>query len=248
MKLLSIDIENSPHLVYTYNLWGNNMYIAPDMVVERSRILCFAAKWIGEGTEPMFFSEYHNGRPNMLSEFWNLLNEADALVHFNGNRFDETKINKELLVQGYDPPSPFKHIDLYTVVKKNFDFAYKRLDQVAAELGLGRKVKHSGISLWKRCLAGDPEAWEKMREYNVQDVVLNEELFDVLKPWISTLPSVGAAEGKDVCPACGNVNLTKEGFALTKTGKYQRYRCNSCGTWLKSSRRVAGTKIVQETR
>jgi len=249
VKLLSVDIENSPHLVWTYKLWGSNMYIAPDMVVQQSQIMCFAAKWIGENSEPMFFSTYHNGYAGMVSEAWNLFNEADALVHFNGDRFDDPKVKKELLVSGYDPPSPYKGIDLYTVVKRNFDFPYKRLDQVCKALGIGGKIG-SHKANWKQCLENDPEAWERMKEYNIQDAILNEQVFNIVKPWIggSVIPSVALEKGLEMACRCGSTNLTKEGFRQTLKGKFQRYRCSACGTWLTAGKSVQRIDLAPEPR
>lgn len=249
MKLLSIDIENSPHLVWTYKLWGNNVYIPPSMVVQESQIMCFAAKWIGENTEAMFYSTYHNGYGGMMSAAWDLMNEADGLVYFNGDRFDGPKIKKSLLVAGFDPPSPYKGIDLYTVIKRQFDFPYKRLDEVAKALGLeGKKGKHGDN--WRACLENDPEAWERERIYNIQDVVLNEQVFNIIKPWIggSTIPSVALETGLGMACRCGSTNLTKEGFRQTLKGKFQRFRCSSCGTWLTSGKSVAKVDLAPEPR
>lgn len=249
MKILSIDIENSPHLIWSYNLWSKNFYTSPDMVVEYSKIMCFAGKWVGENSEPMFYSTYHNGKGGMLQAFWNLMNEADALLYYNGDRFDRPKINKELLVAGYDPPSPSKGIDLYTVIKRHFDFPYKRLDQVAKALGLeGKKGSHAAN--WKLCLQDDPEAWERMKLYNIQDVVLNEQLFNIVKPWIggSAIPSVAVDNGATMTCRCGSTDLTKEGFRQTLTGKFQRYCCNTCHTWLTGGSAIAKSDLRPETR
>ena len=249
LKLLSIDIENSPHKIWTYNLWSKSFYTPPDMVIEQSKIMCFACKWIGENSEPEFFSTYHNGQGGMLNAMWNLMNEADGLVYFNGDRFDGPKMKKELLVAGYDPPSPYKGIDLYTVIKRQFDFPYKRLDQVAKALGLQGKIG-SHKAVWKKCLENDPEAWEAMKVYNVQDVVLNEQVFNVIKPWIggSVIPSVALENGQNMTCRCGSTNLTREGFRQTLKGKFQRYRCAACGTWLTSGKSVAKVDLAPEPR
>jgi len=249
MRLLSIDIENSPHKVWTYKLWGNNIYIAPNMVIEESKIMCFAGKWIGENSEPMFFSTYHNGYGGMMEAAWNLLHEADGLVYYNGDRFDRPKLHKALLVQGYDPPSPSKGIDLYTIIKRQFDFPYKRLDEVAKALGLTGKIG-SHAAVWRKCLEDDPQAWEDMKTYNIQDAVLNEQLFNIVKPWIggSALPSVALDDGLSSACRCGSKNLTKEGFRQTLKGKFQRFRCNACGTWLTSGKAVGRVDLAAEPR
>lgn len=216
------------------------------MVVKQSQIMCFAGKWVNENSDPMFYSTYHNGYGGMMDAAWNLLNEADGLVYFNGDRFDRPKIQKELLVAGFDPPSPSTGIDLYSIVKKNFDFPYKRLDQVCKALGIGGKLGSHGAN-WRGCLENDPEAWEREKEYNIQDAILNEKLFNIVKPWVSTLPSVAVENGIDAC-VCGSESLTKEGFRFTRTGKYQRYRCRACGTWLTGNKRITHSAIAPVPR
>ena len=228
---------------------GSENVHRPDMVVKQSAIMCFAATWINEPSEPMFFSTYHNGHGGMLSAMWELMNEADGLVYFNGDRFDGPKMKKELLVAGYDPPSPYKGIDLYTVIKRQFDFPYKRLDQVAKALGLQGKIG-SHKDNWKQCLENDPEAWERMKIYNIQDVVLNEQVFNVIKPWIggSVIPSVALENGQNMTCRCGSMNLTKEGFRQTLKGLFQRYRCRACGTWLTAGKSVSRIDLAPEPR
>ena len=45
-KVLVIDIETSPNVVYAWGLWDQNIGIS--QVIEPSRVLCFAAKWVGQ--------------------------------------------------------------------------------------------------------------------------------------------------------------------------------------------------------
>ena len=208
-------------------------------------MICFAAKWVGSDDEPVFFSDFHHGHGVMVSIAAQLLEEADAILTYNGDYFDEPRINREILAAGVNPPSPYKRIDLYKVVKKRFAFPSGKLDYVCRELGIGAKTEHSGFDLWKRCMSDDPQAWSLMREYNMNDVALNERLYFRLLPWIPGLPSYGAESGSDVCPACGSDQLVRQGHAYTKTGRYQRYTCSSCHTWSRASRRDAHTEIVQ---
>lgn len=246
MRILTIDIETRPNLAYIWDLFGKNMSVSNDKLVETSQMICFAAKWL-DADETMFFSDHHNGHAEMLGAVWSLLNEADAVVTYNGDRFDNPRINRELISWEFWPPSPYKSVDLYKVVRKRFAFPSGKLDFVAQELGLGKKVQHDGFQLWKDCMADNPEAWDKMREYNIHDVVLTEELFRVMLPWIPGLPSYGAYQGMDTCPGCGGDALRKEGHAYTRTGRYQRYVCRDCGVWSRATRRDSGTQITQVT-
>src|SRR5207253_3872004 len=103
------------------------------------------------------------GRERMIKEIWKLIDEADAVVHYNGQKFDIPHINTEFIRQGLGPPSPFHHIDLCKIVKKTFLFPSAKLKYVAKELGLPGKVEHDGFPLWVRCIEGDKKAWARMR-------------------------------------------------------------------------------------
>ncbi len=249
MKILSIDIETMPNLVYAWQMYGRgNDFIPTERLVEPTEMTCFSAKWVEtktDDTEPQFYSTYTHGRGGMMRAAFDLLDEADVLLHYNGTTFDEPKMNRELLVDGFWPPSPYKRIDLYRVVKTRFDFPSNKLNYVCKELGIGQKVEHNGFELWKQCMANDREAWAKMEEYNKQDVVLNEKLYRVMLPWIPNIPSYGSDTGEDCCPSCGSYDLVRQGFAYTKTGCFQRFTCSDCHSWSRSSHRLDHTEIVQ---
>lgn len=250
MHILSIDVENTPNLAYVWSLFHNDI-ITMDKLMNAKRVFCFAAKWMGDDVpdgmdnEPLFYSDYHNGHRGMVGVMQSLLHQADAVVYYNGDRFDRPLMNREMIHEKLVPPSPYKRVDMYKVIRSEFDFPSGKLDYVAQELGLGRKVEHEGFELWTKCMAGDSQAWAKMREYNIGDVVLVEKLYYHFLPWIPALPSFGAMTGENVCPGCGNANLIKEGFAYTRTGKYQRYSCHVCGTWSRDTRRCEGTQRTQ---
>jgi hypothetical protein len=253
MHILSLDVETSPNLAYVWSLFHNDV-ITPDKIVEAKRVMCFAGKWLGDdiptpyawtGNIPLFFSDFHNGHRVMVNIMHDMLDEADAVVYYNGDRFDRPLCNREMITENMTPPSPYKRVDLYKVVRSEFDFPSGKLDYVVQELGLGRKVEHEGFELWTKCMNGDPEAWDKMKEYNIGDVELNAVVFDHFLPWIPGLPSYGAYTGLNVCPGCGSDSLVKEGFAYTRTGKYQRYSCHVCGTWSRDTRRMSGTQRTQ---
>lgn len=241
MKILAIDIETSPNLAYVWGLWDQNVSL--NQLVETGEIICWAAKWIGD--EGIIFHSTHSGtKKKMVKEAWKLLDEADVVIHFNGKRFDIPWLNREFLEQKLPPPSPYKQIDLMTVAKQ-FKFPSYKMAYVTERLGLQGKIKHEGFDLWVKCMAGDSDAWSKMEEYNVRDVIELEELYAVLKPWIKSHPSWGAFTGKDVCPKCMSEDLKPRGWAYTTQGRYRRLICGSCGTWTRSTTGGETTKIVQ---
>ena len=85
MKILLLDIETSPMTAYVWGIWDQN--ISPNHIIDSSEILCWAAKWLGE--KEIMFDSVHNSKPKkMLKGIYDLLNDADAVIHYNGTKFD----------------------------------------------------------------------------------------------------------------------------------------------------------------
>ena len=235
MKILLLDIESSPNVAHVWGIWQQNVGL--NQLMESSYVLCYAAKWLGE--DEMFFDSVHISKPKkMLKGIHALLNEADAVIHYNGTKFDIPTLNKEFLLHRYAPPSPYKQIDLLRVVRSNFRFPSNKLDYVAQRLGLGKKHAHEGHELWVKCMNGDKDAWGRMEEYNIQDVILLESLYNSLLPWIKNHPNQNLFSENQVCPTCASTQLHKRGTAVSSTGTYQRYQCRSCGAWSQGTKAV----------
>lgn len=242
MRLLTLDIETRPNLADVWGLWQQNVAIV--QLRESAEMICFAAKWHGE-REILFYSQHHDGKAAMVEAAHKLVSDADAVIHFNGRRFDIPHLNREFLMAGKLPPAPFKQIDLFSTVKAKFKFPSYKLDYVAQQLGLGGKTKHEGHELWVKCMAGDPAAWERMKRYNKQDVRLTEKLYDRLLPWIPNHPSYAALTGQRACPGCGGTNLHSRGFSLTNQGRFPRMLCADCGRWSQLTGAVSRVDIKQ---
>lgn len=228
MKILHLDIETAPNMVYCWGLYDQN--IAINQIVEPGYTLCWSAKWHGE-RKMHFSSLYRDGHSVMVQKIFDLLEEADAVVHYNGTRFDIPTLNKEFVLEGLVPPSSYKEIDLLRVARQRFKFPSNKLDYIAKELGLGSKTKHLGMDLWRGCMAEEAASWRIMERYNKQDVNLLEKLYLKLRPWIKNHPNQGlyVNSKNPVCRNCGSDDLIRKGFEYLMVGKYQRFRCNSCG-------------------
>jgi DNA polymerase elongation subunit (family B) len=229
MKILHLDIETAPNQVFSWGLWKQN--IAINQIIEPGYTLCWAANW--EGSKEVFFNSVHQSdEADMLNEIWHLLDAADAVVHYNGTRFDIPTLNREFIRMGWEPPAPFHQIDLLRIVRQRFKFPSNKLDYVAQALGLGGKEKHIGMALWIGCMEGDKKSWKDMESYNVQDVRLLPQLYRVLLPWIKNHPNhaLYTDETRPVCTNCGSTSIKKNGVEHTKTLTYQRYKCNDCLT------------------
>lgn len=240
-KMLLLDIETSPSVAYTFDMWQTN--ISADKLIQPSQILCWAAKWYGK--KKMFFrSVHHDGKEKMLEDIYKLVDQADILTHYNGKRFDIPHLKREWLLAGMTPPSPYKQIDLYQTVKSQFKFTHNSLGNVCVQLGLQTKIAHEGFDMWPRCMAGDADAWAMMKAYNINDVAIMEPLYNRLRPWVPSHPSIAALTGTNVCPACGSTELEPKGTTITTVGRFVTLLCSDCGKWSRVNKRELGVGVT----
>lgn len=228
-RVLTLDIETSPALVYTFDL--RNDYISPDNIVEPSRVLCFAAKW-SDG-KVMLFSEWQHGRKQMIAEAWRLLDEADIVVGYNHVRFDIPHLQREMLQLGYRPPRAWVDIDLLPVMRRRFRWMSNKLGYVIDQLGLDRKMDAGGFATWRGVLDGDPKAQARMGQYCKHDTVITSELYAFLEPWLAA-PHAGLYTGRmHACAVCGSERLVPDGVSRTKVSAWLRLACADCGASLR---------------
>lgn len=231
-RLLFIDIEWEPATAYVWQMWDVN--ISPDQLIDNGGMLCFCAHWHGS-KEYQFYSKWEHGREGMAKAAKSLLEEADAVVTYNGDKYDIPKITGEILLAGLAPPPPVTSIDVLKAVKK-FGFVMNRLAYIGPLLKVGGKVKHEGFNLWKDVIAGSTKAQKKMTKYCIQDVKVLVNLYNKVRPFIRTHPHMGTE--KHECGACGNKNMQKRGFHRTKSFLTQRLQCQDCGSWSLGTRKA----------
>lgn len=245
IKILLLDIESAPNTAHVWGLWKQN--IGLNQILDSGYVLCWAAKWLGK-KEIFFSSTFHDGKRTMLNKIHTLLDEADAIVHYNGTKFDIPTLNKEFILSNLAPPAPFKEIDLLKTAKARFKFPSNKLDYIAKALGFEGKVKHEGHELWIKCMNNNPESWEQMMKYNINDVILLEKVYYAILPWIKGHANYALYNTDSmVCPNCGSTHYHKRGFQYTASCKYQRYQCSDCSTWFKGTKNIgpkAGEKFT----
>lgn len=236
-RILYLDIETAPVEAMVWGLWNQNVGL--NQIRQVDRMISFAAKWRGE-KKKIFHSEFHDGREAMVQAAHDLVDRCHVLVSWNGSTFDEPWLRREFLEAGLTPPSPYKSLDLLKTAKRQFRFPSNKLQFVSTQLGLKGKLDTGGMDLWVKALAGDERAWARMKKYNIQDVVLLEELHDRLLPYIKNHPHMGLfTDGlDDRCQNCGAADFQKRGFAYTPLGVYQQLRCNGCGSWSRGKKAV----------
>jgi RNase_H superfamily len=233
-KILLFDIETAPSLGYSWNKYETTI-----LKFEKEwYMLSFAYKWLGQKEVivkalPDYpnYSKDHSDDKALVTDLWNLFNEADLIIGQNLDKFDIRKANTRFLYHGLTPPEPYKTVDTLKLAKKYFAFNSNKLDDLGEFLGVGRKVKHEGIEMWLGCMAGDPKAWAKMKKYNKQDVLLLEKIYNKFRPWHKSHPNITIKGDKLACPVCGSPKVQKRGYNYLISYKSQRYHCQVCGHW-----------------
>ena len=235
-KILLLDIETAPNRAY---FWGGTykQNINPDWIDAAGYVLCWTAKWLD--SKEVHFHRLKNGNHKaLLRPMHKLLNEAHAVVHYNGQKFDVPTLNKEFLKNGFTPPAPYKQVDLLKTMWSTFLFPSNKLDYICKALDIGQKLRHEGPQLWMDCMANDPEAWSKMEAYNRRDVELLELLYRKLMPWIKGHPNRAAMSGMEVCTTCGSHDYEPAGTYLANQLKYEQFKCGDCGTFFRGTKSI----------
>lgn len=232
MSILVLDIETAPHKGTFFQTY--KAFLTSQNIDEPTYMLCWAAKFVGK-------RKVYYGRT--VEELSGLIEQADAVVTYNGDHFDLKHINRELAHAGLPPVRPVASIDLFKVIKKHFYLPSNRLEYVARYFLGKQKVSDMNYEDWKGCMLDRPKSWRKMKKYNIQDTRLTEELYLFLRPWIRNHPYVGETpELPDLttdyeCPACGSRKLELERPRRTRCYAIRVVRCKDCGTYFDGKRK-----------
>lgn len=233
-KILVFDIETAPLLGYVWGLWENNVGL--NQIYSDWYVLSWSAKWLGD--DNVMYADQRDAEDieddyYTLEGIWNLLDEADIVVTQNGRSFDQKKLNARFILQGFKPPSSYRHLDTKRIAQKHFKFTSNKLEYMTDKLCTKyKKLKHakfSGFELWKECLKGNIDAWEEMEEYNRYDVLSLEELFFKLAPWDASINLSAYHNDYTHTCMCGSTSHTQVGYYYTNAGKYAKFQCNNCG-------------------
>lgn len=247
-KVLLLDIETAPLIAYCWGLWDQTVGL--NQIQSDWYVLSWSAKWLGEPKTKIMYMDQRD-KPDIeddkeiLTHMWNLLDEADVVIGHNLRRFDIKKLNTRFLLHGMKPPSSYRTEDTLTMAKSKFSFTSNKLAYLTDKLCVKyKKLSHgkfAGFSLWKQCLANNEKAWKEMELYNKYDVLSLEELYMILAPWSSKINfNVYTQDSSETVCVCGSTDYSLNGYAYTSAGKYQRYRCTSCGKEVREGQNLLG--------
>lgn len=235
-KILIFDIETSPIVAYVWGLWDQN--IAINQIKSDWFIFSWSAKWL-------FEKEIHHDRltskeakkqddKRVTNSLWKMIDEADIIIAHNLDRFDKPKMNTRFLKHGLKYPSLYQTVDTLKVAKREFKISSNKLNYLCQFLGLDMKMDTGGFELWEQCMEGKEAALKKMDVYCRQDVVILEELYLKLRPYIHSHPNVGLYMNSDtmLCPNCGSDKLKWGDKYTTPASQFYTARCE-CGAFVR---------------
>ena len=247
-KVLLLDIETAPMEVFTWGLWKPVLNYRN--IIKRGFMLSWSAKWLFSSemqSDVVTPKEALKQDDKRISEsIWQLIDDADIVIGHNVRKFDIKWLNTEFILNGLKPPMPYQTIDTLTEARKHFRFPNNQLDYLGQLMTRKQKIE-TDFGLWKRCVNGDKESLKYMLEYNEQDVLLLEDVYVELRPWIRSHPNMGIYMNTDkpVCDNCGSVNLLWENkYYTTMASKFAAFRCNECG----APNRCRYTALTREQR
>lgn len=242
-KIVTIDIERAAGLAHIFDQKTSG-FIPASRWVRQPRTLCFAARWYGGKTE---FHAAWDDYDAMIRRAWEIYDQADIVVTYNGIRFDNRVLKSDWAALSMTPPATWKNVDLYAVNRATFGYSSNSLAHLCQQLGLPGKSGHYDPFMADACMAGDTKAQATMRRYNIGDVKITEQCYDALRPWIANHPHVTTDRDKATCNACGSDRLERAGTYLAQVMEYAQYRCSDCGALVRAAhvRRVARTRGVR---
>ena len=234
IKRLLFDIETVPMEVASYSLWPKA--INSDYILNDFYIMCLSYKWHHEDKIITFYSNKNNDK-TLIKKFVKVLEKADEIIYHNGKKFDYKKFNTRLIKWGLDPINKPREVDTLVQARKHFSFSSNKLDYLAKFLNCRRKI-HIDPYLWIKCIQGNKEAIKEMGLYNANDVLVLEDVYNVMAPYIDVGYNYNILNGiGDRCPKCGSSNFAKKGFSYTAVSVYQRYKCLDCKKQFHSGQR-----------
>jgi rRNA maturation protein Nop10 len=240
-KILTIDIETSPVVAA---MWGiRKQYVSHTSIIRDWHLLTFAAKWLSNDDvvkHKLSVDEVRNEDDSRLCILaWDMLNEADIVIAHNGDRFDFKKLNSRFYKHNMIPPSSYQSIDTLKTAFSTFAHTSSKLDYLLNFKDMGGKTDNGGMSLWMSCIGhGETgcdyeieKSMDEMLDYNVNDVVILEQHYLDVRPWIKNHPNLPLYDdiNTERCKACGSDDIKWIGKAYTPANRYSEYRCNSCG-------------------
>lgn len=230
IKRLFFDIESSQLIAKLWRV-GKVRWIDYGRIIKDKKIICVSYKWQFEDKVHTIIWDQNQNDKQLLKKFIKILGEADEIVAHNGDRFDIKEIRTRAIQEGLLMFPHYRSFDTLKKARKYFNFHSNKLDYLGEIFQVGRKLDHEGIELWDQVESGNAQALKKMVQYCEQDVLLLEDVFHFLSPYVdhNTNYAVLLKKEKYNCPHCAGENVEFHHTDTTPKGWVHRWmKCKGC--------------------
>ena len=236
-SIMIYDLESTPHMGLYF---GRAYDVNIAKTVKTGYVMGFAWKFLGEKKAhscyiwdfPLYKKQPRNDI-EVIKKWVELVQKSSVLVGHNSDSFDNKVMMGRVMVHKLPPIALPQTVDTKKAIKRIARFDSNKLDDLGEMFGIGRKIK-TDIDLWWDCMQGVKKAQALMVEYNKQDVYLTEELYLLERSYMVNHPNMANIEDRpNACPKClAEDGFWAQGFRITKTAKYRRFQCKSCGSYV----------------
>lgn len=232
VKRLFFDIETSPNIGFFWKS-GYGINIGPENIINERAIICVCWKWENEDKVQFLTWDKNQNDKKLLEEFIKIIESSDEAIAHNGDNFDIKWLRTRCIYHRIQCPSKFRSLDTLRKSRSSFNFNSNKLDYIGQFLGVGEKVDHGGFGFWKDIILNNSEdSLSKMVDYCIGDVILLEDVYNVLHPYIHKNTSFAVLNGspKWRCIECVSSNIKLRKSTATAMGVIKRHMiCKDCG-------------------
>ncbi len=233
-RVLIYDIETSR--IQAEMWWSGKQYVSGNQITTDPRIISVAWKWLGEDEVYKLKWDKHQSDEKLVTKFLEEYNKADMVIGFNNDSFDNRWINARALKYNLYVNTHVKSFDIMKQAKRLFRLAGYSMNSIAKYVGVETKLQHTGLIMWESIQHGTKKEAKKamklMLKYNVQDIIVTEQVFLRVKKYMKMPIHLGVLSGgsKTTCPECGGTDVKLHKTSVTAAGTIQRImKCNVDG-------------------
>jgi len=230
VKRLFFDIETSQYETRSFRI-GYNLNLSYDNVTKLAKIICISWNWENEDVIHNLRWDKNRCDKKMVSDFIEILSQADEVVAHNGDRFDMKWLRTRAIYHKIPMRANYKTFDTLKKSKAYFNFPNNRLDTIAQFLSVGAKVKHDGLKMWNEVQDGNEFYLNEMVKYCDGDIVVLKDVYLALEKYVKTNTHAGVLNNnlKYSCPCCSSEQITLVKNNVTAMGTIKRLiECNDC--------------------
>jgi uncharacterized protein YprB with RNaseH-like and TPR domain len=213
---------------------------ATSLEADFGNMLAFGYKWLGDKETHVLSLLDTNGvctscgkveavsDKKLIKAVYPILASADMLISWYGKQYDIKFLNTRVLDAGLKPLPPTPHVDLYWAAKTHLKLSSNRLANVQDFLNLPTSKTPLTKRVWRQAQAGHVSSIKYIVEHCRRDVLVLEEAYERLKPYVRQHPMLGLRRS---CAVCNGIRLQRRGKLSLRSGHFVRVQCQDCGRW-----------------